>query len=127
MFDNDDNSKSEDLYDDAELSAELELEIPPSSEENEQELQSLSELEYKPDPPLLSVETETLSSLLEQQSELSEENETLEEIISEGPEPNEELSEENIEMTSAQSEVVAPTFYEGFLIKLAREVFGREI
>ena len=124
MLDDDDNSISEDCHDYAELSAEVELESPPSSVGNEQELESLSELEYKPDPPLLSEETETLSSLLEQESE---EKETLEEIISEGPEPDEELSEENIEMTSAQSEVVAPTFYEGFLIKLAREVFGREI
>ena len=165
-LDDDDNSISEDCHDYAELSAEVELESPPSSvgneqelesrvesEENEtleeiisegpepdeelseenieessvgneQELESLSELEYKPDPPLLSEETETLSSLLEQESE---EKETLEEIISEGPVPDEELSEENIEMTSAQSEVVAPTFYEGFLIKLARKVFGREI
>ena len=163
MLYDDDSSISEDRHDYAELSAEVELESPPSSvgneqelesrvesEENEtleeiisegpepdeelseenieessvgneQELESLSELEYKPDPPLLSEETETLSSLLEQESEEKEE------IISGGSEPDEELSEENIEMTSAQSEVVAPTFYEGFLIKLAREVFGREI
>ena len=100
MLYDDDNSISEHCHDYAELSAEVELESPPSSVGNEQELESRVE---------------------------SEENETLEEIISEGPEPDEELSEGNIEMTSAQSEVVAPTFYEGFLIKLAREVFGREI